>query len=108
MTTRLGISEWNELVEFYQINSLADSFPGVDTVLKYPVKSQSGFNGPNCRILGYCTAMYDYAATATTQLSLTRGDRVAIMSKTGSDKGWWKGEHCGSGKVGYFPLAYSH
>lgn len=43
--------------------------------------------------------MYDYAATATTQLSLTRGDRVAIMSKTGSDKGWWKGEHCVTGKV---------
>lgn len=51
-------------------------------------------------------AVYDYAANATSQLSLCRGDRVAILSKTGSDKGWWKGEHCTTGKMGYFPLAY--
>lgn len=51
------------------------------------------------RILGYAEAVYDYAATATSQLSLCRGDKVAILSKTGSDKGWWKGEHCISGKV---------
>lgn len=51
------------------------------------------------RILGYAVAVYDYAANATSQLSLCRGDRVAILSKTGSDKGWWKGEHCATGKV---------
>lgn len=51
------------------------------------------------RILGYAVAVYDYAANATSQLSLCRGDRVAILSKTGSDKGWWKGEHCTTGKV---------
>nr|XP_034300284.1 guanine nucleotide exchange factor VAV2-like isoform X5 [Crassostrea gigas] len=98
-----------ELVEFYQENSLADSFPGVDTTLKFPFKSQSGGGArPNSdtRILGYAEAVYDYAATATSQLSLCRGDKVAILSKTGSDKGWWKGEHCISGKNGYFPLAY--
>ncbi|XP_062582313.1 guanine nucleotide exchange factor VAV2-like isoform X3 [Saccostrea cucullata] len=94
-----------ELVEFYQDNSLADSFPGVDTVLKFPFKSQAG-GGANARILGYAEAVYDYAATATSQLSLCRGDKVAILSKTGSDKGWWKGEHCVTGKNGYFPLAY--
>lgn len=94
-----------ELVEFYQENSLADSFPGVDTTLKFPFKTQSG-GGANTRILGYAEAVYDYAATATSQLSLCRGDKVAILSKTGSDKGWWKGEHCISGKNGYFPLAY--
>lgn len=95
-----------ELVEFYERNSLADSFPGVDTTLKFPFKSQSGSGGANSRTLGYAEAVYDYAATATSQLSLCRGDRVAILSKTGSDKGWWKGEHCGTGKNGYFPLAY--
>ena len=51
------------------------------------------------RILSYATAVYDYAATATTQLSLTKGDRVMVLSKTGQDKGWWKGEHCETGKV---------
>ncbi|XP_021378611.1 protein vav-like isoform X2 [Mizuhopecten yessoensis] len=97
----------NDLVEYYQHNSLKDSFPGVDTTLIHPFKSQTGgATGPGPRCLGYAVAVYDYAATATTQLSLSRGDRVAIFSKTGSDKGWWKGEHCGSHKVGYFPLAY--
>ncbi|XP_021378653.1 guanine nucleotide exchange factor VAV2-like isoform X7 [Mizuhopecten yessoensis] len=96
-----------DLVEYYQHNSLKDSFPGVDTTLIHPFKSQTGgATGPGPRCLGYAVAVYDYAATATTQLSLSRGDRVAIFSKTGSDKGWWKGEHCGSHKVGYFPLAY--
>ncbi|XP_033731899.1 protein vav-like isoform X2 [Pecten maximus] len=97
----------NDLVEYYQHNSLKDSFPGVDTTLVYPFKTQiGGATGPGTRCLGYAVAVYDYAATATTQLSLCRGDRVAIYSKTGSDKGWWKGEHCSSNKVGYFPLAY--
>ncbi|XP_071155724.1 proto-oncogene vav-like isoform X8 [Mytilus edulis] len=94
-----------ELVEFYQQNSLKECFPGVKTTLLYPIKSQAGF-GATSRILGYAVAVYDYAANATSQLSLCRGDRVAILSKTGSDKGWWKGEHCTTGKVGYFPLAY--
>lgn len=57
------------------------------------------FGFTDTRILGYAEAVYDYAATATSQLSLCRGDKVAILSKTGSDKGWWKGEHCISGKV---------
>ncbi|XP_060065686.1 guanine nucleotide exchange factor VAV2-like isoform X4 [Ylistrum balloti] len=96
-----------DLVEYYQHNSLKDSFPGVDTTLVFPFKTQiGGATGPGPRCLGYAEAVYDYAATATTQLSLCRGDRVAIYSKTGSDKGWWKGEHCSSHKVGYFPLAY--
>ena len=94
-----------ELVEFYQQNSLKECFPGVKTTLLYPIKSQAGF-GATSRILGYAVAVYDYAANATSQLSLCRGDRVAILSKTGSDKGWWKGEHCTTGKMGYFPLAY--
>lgn len=50
-------------------------------------------------MLGYAVAVYDYAATATTQLSLKRADRVAITSRAGNDKGWWKGEHCTTGKV---------
>lgn len=51
------------------------------------------------KILSYAKAVYDYAATATSQISLKAGDRVAVISKTGSDKGWWKGEHCTTHKV---------
>ena len=42
-------------------------------------------------ILGYCIARFDYAANQPNQLSLQRGDRVAILSKAGEDRGWWKG-----------------
>uniref|UniRef100_A0A8W8L686 SH3 domain-containing protein n=1 Tax=Magallana gigas TaxID=29159 RepID=A0A8W8L686_MAGGI len=87
----------SELVEFYQENPLADILPGVDATLKFPFKTQSE-GGANTRILGYAEAVYDYVTTATSQLSLCRGDKVAILSKTGSDKGWWKGKHCISGK----------
>lgn len=51
------------------------------------------------KVLSYAKAVYDYAATATSQISLKAGDRVAVLSKTGSDKGWWKGEHCTTHKV---------
>ncbi|XP_052788141.1 proto-oncogene vav-like isoform X2 [Mya arenaria] len=67
-------------------------------------KQEQPVNG--VRILSYAQAVYDYAATATSQISLKAGDRLAVLSKTGSDKGWWKGQHCSTGKLGYFPFAY--
>ena len=42
-------------------------------------------------VLGYCYALYDYLALEPTQLSLRRGDRVAVISKAGASRGWWKG-----------------
>ena len=51
------------------------------------------------RILGYAIAVYDYAATSTTQVSLKQNDRIAIISKNGSDKGWWKGQNLRTNKV---------
>jgi len=42
-------------------------------------------------ILGYCYALYDYLALEPNQLSLRRGDRVAVISKAGAARGWWKG-----------------
>ncbi|GFR78231.1 proto-oncogene vav-like isoform X6 [Elysia marginata] len=91
-----------ELVDFYQVNQLADSFPDVKTTLLYPYKKV--MRDP--RIMGYATAIYDYAATSTSQVTLQGLDRVAIHSKTGQDKGWWKGENLRTNRIGYFPLAY--
>ena len=51
------------------------------------------------RILGYAVAVYDYAATSTTQVTLKLNDRIAILSKNGQDKGWWKGENLRTKKV---------
>ena len=42
-------------------------------------------------IIGFALASYDFAATAVNQLSLQRNDRVAIISKLGGNRGWWKG-----------------
>lgn len=41
--------------------------------------------------IGYAVADYDFSATTSNMLSLRKGDRVAILSKRGGEKGWWKG-----------------
>ena len=46
-------------------------------------------------VLGYCYALYDYVAVELNQLSLRRGDRVAVISKAGASRGWWKGRRHG-------------
>ena len=84
------------------------SYSGLCYVNKGSVVNKFFFLFVDSRTLGYAEAVYDYAATATSQLSLCRGDRVAILSKTGSDKGWWKGEHCGTGKVCHLFALYNN
>jgi len=42
-------------------------------------------------VISYCYALYDYVAVEPNQLSLRRGDRVAVTSKAGASRGWWKG-----------------
>ena len=42
-------------------------------------------------VICYCYALYDYLALEPNQLSLRRGDRVAVVSKAGASRGWWKG-----------------
>ncbi|GFN82808.1 hypothetical protein PoB_000931400 [Plakobranchus ocellatus] len=91
-----------ELVDYYQVTQLADSFPDVCTTLLHPYKRV--VRDP--RVIGYAIACYDYAATSTSQVTLRRSDRVAIHSKTGQDKGWWKGENLRTNRIGYFPLTY--
>jgi len=46
-------------------------------------------------VVGFCYALYDYMAMEPNQISLRRGDRVAIVSKAGSSRGWWKGRNGG-------------
>ena len=41
--------------------------------------------------LGYCTALYNYAATAPDQLSLKTGECIAVLSKAREKTGWWRG-----------------
>lgn len=88
-----------DLVQYYTENSLQPSFPDLNTTLLYPFKQASV-----APILGWCVANFDYAANQPNQLSLSKGDRVAIINKAGDSRGWWKGQI--SGRVGYFPCAY--
>ena len=49
-------------------------------------------------IIGYCTALYDFSASEPNQLSFSVGDKIAVVSKTGRFKLWWRGSL--NGQVG--------
>jgi peroxin-13 len=63
------------------------------------------------RKLDFCRVLYDYSPQNTsngTDLSVTRGDLVAILSKTdptGAPSEWWRCR-ARDGKVGYLPSPY--
>lgn len=80
------------LIEYYERNSLAENFDGLDQRLLWPFR----------RILA--KALYNYQSEEHNQLSLRRGCRVVILSKEGDDKGWWKGKI--GDQVGFFPKVY--
>ena len=60
-------------------------------------------------IVGYCKAEYDYAPRELNHLSIKTGDEIAILSKAGEAKGWWKGYLRGKVcDVFHHFLEYSH
>ena len=50
------------------------------------------------------TALYDYEATDSDQLSLSSGQRVRVREHL--EGGWSYGEVLGSGEYGHFPTEY--
>uniref|UniRef100_A0A3B3S6D4 Vav guanine nucleotide exchange factor 2 n=1 Tax=Paramormyrops kingsleyae TaxID=1676925 RepID=A0A3B3S6D4_9TELE len=101
-----------ELVEYYQMHSLKESFKQLDTTLRYPYKSRER-SAPRTstrspvftpRVIGTAVARYNFAARDMRELSLREGDTVKIYNKIGGDQGWWKGE--ANGRVGWFPSTY--
>ncbi|XP_016894058.1 guanine nucleotide exchange factor VAV2 isoform X15 [Cynoglossus semilaevis] len=101
-----------ELVEYYQIHSLKESFKLLDTTLRYPYKSRersltrTSTRSPvfTPRVVSTAVARYNFAARDMRELSLREGDVVKIYSKIGGDQGWWKGET--NGRIGWFPSTY--
>uniref|UniRef100_A0A4W3J0T8 Vav guanine nucleotide exchange factor 2 n=1 Tax=Callorhinchus milii TaxID=7868 RepID=A0A4W3J0T8_CALMI len=106
-----------ELVEYYQVHSLKESFKQLDTTLRYPYKHREHHTLPKSnnrasgtdplftpRPIAMATARYNFAARDMRELSLREGDTVKIYSKIGGDQGWWKGE--ANGRVGWFPSTY--
>lgn len=43
-------------------------------------------------IIGHCVAQYDYLPMETNQIAFKVGDKIAIISKTRGNRGWWKGK----------------
>lgn len=55
--------------------------------------------------IGYCRASYNYDAREKDDLSLEKGDRIAVLEHLSPD--WWKGYKQGNpGAPGVFPLNY--
>ncbi|WFD33299.1 hypothetical protein MCUN1_000112 [Malassezia cuniculi] len=54
------------------------------------------------------TALYDYEAQQSGDLSFRRGDIIRVISSTGSQDGWWRGEivRAGSRSEGLFPANF--
>ncbi|KND01570.1 uncharacterized protein SPPG_03370 [Spizellomyces punctatus DAOM BR117] len=61
------------------------------------------------RDLEFCRAVYDFAGESPAELSLKKGDIVAVLSKldpaTGQPGMWWRGR-LQSGEMGMFPSNY--
>lgn len=89
-----------DLVKWYEENSLCESFNLVNTNLLIPYRKQLSAVQP----VAHAIALYSFTGSSSNLLDLRKGDKVAILSKAGESKGWWKGQV--NDKIGYFPLAY--
>uniref|UniRef100_A0A671RCJ8 Proto-oncogene vav-like n=1 Tax=Sinocyclocheilus anshuiensis TaxID=1608454 RepID=A0A671RCJ8_9TELE len=108
-----NVCVWQELVQYYQENSLRECFKDVDSRLQTPYKqpeqsaapqhSNTRHAGVSERYHGTAKVHYDFSARDRTELSLREGDTVKIISKK-AHNGWWKGEVYG--RVGLFPSNY--
>ncbi|UYV68340.1 VAV2 [Cordylochernes scorpioides] len=110
-----------ELILWYKENSLAESFECLHTTLAIPFKRAFVMTNSNSsspvslnessdpvpvRItpISIAVALLDFTATSANMINLKKGDQVAVLSKAGSTKGWWKGSV--DSQVGYFPASY--
>ncbi|OQR75215.1 protein vav-like [Tropilaelaps mercedesae] len=99
-----------DLVTWYQENSLAESFAGLNETLRIAYKSVLAGGAPV--VISYALVVHDFEPSHTTTgdqnraqfLPLTKGERVAILSKEGDERGWWKGHL--NNNFGFFPKTY--
>uniref|UniRef100_H2YQP6 Uncharacterized protein n=1 Tax=Ciona savignyi TaxID=51511 RepID=H2YQP6_CIOSA len=91
-----------ELVRYYQENSMSASFLGLETNLQIPFLAG---NGKTYDVLCTAKVLYNFEPRSQQELRLRAGQSVNIISKAGDGQGWWKGE-C-QGQVGYFPAKFT-
>nr|XP_054769425.1 guanine nucleotide exchange factor VAV2-like [Lytechinus pictus] len=98
-----------EMINYYSRNSLVSVFRGLDACLRKPYRggtmpTENGVRKQRYQVIGQARALYDFSARDTRELSLKENEVVAIVSKAGGHKGWWKG--CVGDRVGYFPSTF--
>ena len=71
-------------------------FSGIDTNLKFPLETV---------INGSAVVVHDWYGTNTKMLDINAGEKIMILSKNGSENGWWKGKI--GRRVGIFVLFYA-
>ncbi|XP_035301316.1 proto-oncogene vav isoform X2 [Cricetulus griseus] len=108
ITEKKAFRGLQELVEFYQQNSLKDCFKSLDTTLQFPYKEpeRRAISKPpagSTKYFGTAKARYDFCARDRSELSLKEGDIIKILNKKGQ-QGWWRGEIYG--RIGWFPSNY--
>ena len=84
-----------ELVAWYSLHSLRESFSGLDTRLRFSVRE-----------LTLVKAQYEFAPALSDKnmLSLLPGERLVILNRNISNnnsQGWWKA--CKNNRIGYIP-----
>ncbi|EJD74015.1 variant SH3 domain-containing protein [Loa loa] len=82
-----------ELINYYRENNLRESFETLNTTLRHSYTDKQSY-----------VALHNFEASEPNFLTLVVGQRVYVISRTGEDRGWWKGRS--GNRVGYFPLAY--
>uniref|UniRef100_H2YQP4 Guanine nucleotide exchange factor VAV2 n=1 Tax=Ciona savignyi TaxID=51511 RepID=H2YQP4_CIOSA len=97
-----------ELVRYYQENSMSASFLGLETNLQIPFRDPNYFPSSHPPAHGRWSSnsvLYNFEPRSQQELRLRAGQSVNIISKAGDGQGWWKGE-C-QGQVGYFPAKFT-
>uniref|UniRef100_A0A8R1TQ42 Protein vav-1 n=2 Tax=Onchocerca TaxID=6281 RepID=A0A8R1TQ42_ONCVO len=82
-----------ELINYYKENNLRESFETLNTTLRYSYTDKQSY-----------IALHNFQASEPNFLTLAVGQKVYVISRTGEDRGWWKGRS--GNRIGYFPLAY--
>ncbi|VIO89268.1 Variant SH3 domain containing protein [Brugia malayi] len=82
-----------ELINYYRENNLRESFETLNTTLRHSYTDKQPY-----------IALHNFEASEPNFLTLVVGQKVYVISRTGEDRGWWKGRS--GNRVGYFPLAY--
>ncbi|VDM47772.1 unnamed protein product [Toxocara canis] len=69
-----------ELINYYREHNLRESFETLNTTLRQPYVVNRPY-----------VAIHNFEATDSNFLELVVGQKVYVISRTGEERGWWKG-----------------